>query len=60
MAYRDVAGQVLKVFLAENLRYQSQVGMQTDAIAVGCGDPCAFLSAMLQRMETKERGAGNI
>lgn len=60
MGYGEVAREPLHVQLPEDLGYQAHVGMGVYALAVGSGDPCAFLAAVLKGEEAKECYAGSL
>ena len=47
-------------FFLKDLGYQPHIAMHLDPLAVGCRDPGAFLSSMLQRKEPEECNAGHI
>ena len=60
MAYGHRALQWAQLFLAEDLGDEPHVGVHTDGGAVGGGDPCALLAAVLEREEAKEGNASGI
>jgi hypothetical protein len=49
-----------KVFLLEDLRDETHVLVDFDAITIGGGDACALLTSMLKRIESKKGDPGDI
>ena len=56
----DVAGEVAKVFLVEDLGDEAHAGLEVDAVSVGCGDACALLAPVLERIESEESDPGDV
>ena len=56
----DVAGQRAEDILVEDARKQAHVAMTDDRSAVGDGDACRLLSAMLKRVEPEIREPGHV
>ena len=60
MANGDMTRQHAKVIFAERLADQSEMRMRDDSLAVRGGDARAFLTTVLERIETKEGQSGDI
>jgi hypothetical protein len=60
VAYRDVAGEMTKVFLIEDLGDETHSEVEVDAVSVGCGYACALLPSVLERIESIEGDPGDV
>ena len=54
VANGHVTGQWIEVWLSEYLGDQTHLGVDYNVLAVGGGNPCALLPAVLQGKESKE------
>ncbi len=60
VANGDVAGQGRENVFGKNLRHQAHIGVQFHLVAIGYGDACRFLTAMLQGKNAEKGAARNI
>ena len=57
---RDVAREVSKIHLVEDLRHEAHPGLRVNFLAVCCGDPGAFLAAVLQSVDAVKGDASYV